>query len=152
MKFIAIRILVGLVFVSPNEKNQFQPPVEKGYEIASNYGQRYHPILQIERFHNGIDWVVPKGTKVFSAAEGTIDYVGKKGKLGEVVIIDHGKGLKTIYANLSKADNKLKKGDLVEQGEQIAYSGNSGLSDKPHLHFMILLNDEAVNPLDYLNH
>ena len=151
MKSITVMMLIGLLSLSPTEEVTFVSPVDESFEIASLYGMRFHPILQYERMHNGIDWVVPEGTEVYAAAAGKITYSDNKGTLGRIVKIDHGSGFETVYAHLSKAAEGLEVGDEVEQGEVIALSGDSGLSDKPHLHFILMLNEEAVDPAEYIN-
>ena len=151
MKSIVVMMLIGLVSLSPSEEITFVSPVDENFEVTSLYGMRFHPILQYERLHNGIDWAVPEGTQVYAAASGKVSYSDNKGILGRIVIIEHGSGFETMYAHLSSAAEGLKVGDEVEQGEIIALSGKSGLSDKPHLHFMITLDGEIVDPADYLN-
>ncbi|MFV1883955.1 MAG: M23 family metallopeptidase [Balneola sp.] len=150
MKIIFIPLFLGMLSFSPLEEITLISPVNHQFEIVSKYGMRFHPILQYERLHNGVDYATPIGTKVYASATGKVEYVGKKGNLGEVVIIDHGKGIKTLYANLLEAMEGLQEGNLVQQGEQIAKSGNTGLTDEPHLHFMIFLNENAVDPEDFL--
>lgn len=150
MKLAFIPLFIGMLSLSPIDEITLISPVNNQFEIVSKYGIRFHPILQYERLHNGVDYATPKGTKVYASAAGKIEYVGKKGNLGEVVIIDHGKGFKTLYANLSEAIEGLQEGSQVQQGEQIAKSGNTGLTDEPHLHFMVFLNENAVDPEEFL--
>jgi murein DD-endopeptidase MepM/ murein hydrolase activator NlpD len=98
--------------------------------------------------HTGVDFSVPTGTKVVSAMEGTVLEAGVNVSWGPSygisVIIDHGQGIRAIYAHLSAL--KVKKGDKVEEGELIGLSGNSGNSTGPHLHF-----ESRVSPWRYGN-
>ncbi len=150
MRTILVLVLTGLMSLFQNTEITFSSPVAEEFEIASNYGMRFHPILQYERMHDGIDWAVPEGTEVHTAAPGIVKYAGDKGILGRVVIIEHGSGYETIYAHLKTEKEGLKAGSKVEAGEEIALSGKSGLSNKPHLHFTITKDDEPVDPADYL--
>lgn len=97
--------------------------------------------------HTGVDFTVPTGTKVVSAMSGTVLETGSVTwgpSYGISVIIDHGQGIRAIYAHLSAL--KVKKGDKVEEGELIGLSGNSGNSTGPHLHF-----ESRVSPWRYGN-
>ncbi len=91
---------------------------------------------------------VPMGTRVKAAAGGTVEFAGTNGDYGNCIIIDHGNGMKTLYAHLS--DLGVKKGDNVSGNTEIALSGNTGLSTGPHLHFEVIKDGEKVNPEDYL--
>lgn len=151
MKTILVLVLTALMpLINNNSEVAFTSPLDEGFEISSNFGMRFHPILQYERMHNGVDWVVPEGTEVYAAAEGTVTYAGDKGILGRVVIIDHGSGFETIYAHLQTQVDGLQTGNSVEAGEKIALSGKSGLIDKPLLHFTITKDGEPVDPTEYL--
>lgn len=97
--------------------------------------------------HTGVDFSIPSGTKVVSAMAGTVLETGSVSwgpSYGISVIIDHGQGIRAIYAHLSAL--KVKKGDKVEEGELIGLSGNSGNSTGPHLHF-----ESRVSPWRYGN-
>lgn len=117
-------------------------------EITSNFGWRINPIYGGKEFHEGIDIAIPTGTKVLAAADGEISYAGWMTGYGNLVIISHGSSVSTFYAHLKSF--AVKKGDMVKQGQVIAYSDNTGWSTGPHLHFAVYLGDKAVNPLDYL--
>ncbi|WP_028358093.1 M23 family metallopeptidase [Brackiella oedipodis] len=120
-------------------------PVNGG-NISSLYGYRIHPVLGVRRFHSGVDYAVPVGTKVFAAAPGRVKFVGHKGGYGKLVILEHGNHYSTVYGHLSDYAN-LKKGDIVSKGQVIAYSGNTGMSTGPHLHFEIRHNGATLDPL-----
>lgn len=117
-----------------------------GY-IGSGFGMRIHPILHIRRMHDGVDIVTNRGTSVYAAGKGTVDYVGHRGGLGMAVEIDHGFGYRTIYAHLSKA--LVKKGQKVMRGDLIAKTGNTGLSSGPHLHYEVEHDGVKENPVDF---
>lgn len=150
MKTLLVLVLTALMPLINNSEVTFTSPLDEGFEISSNFGMRFHPILQYERMHNGVDWVVPEGTEVHAAAAGKVTFAGDKGTLGRVVIIDHGSGFETIYAHLKTQVEELESGDNVETGEKIALSGKSGLIDKPLLHFTITKDGEPVDPAEYL--
>lgn len=110
--------------------------------ITSSFGPRWG------RMHEGIDISVGTGTSVVAAASGTVLVAGWSGGYGVLVVIDHGNGLATAYAHNSNAT--VSPGQTVTQGQLIAYSGNTGHSTGPHLHFEVRVNGSAVDPLGYL--
>ncbi len=112
--------------------------------ISSRYGTRWG------RMHYGLDLAVPIGTPVRAAADGRITWSGGRGTYGNLVIIDHGMGVETRYAHNSRL--AVKAGDQVKRGQIIAYSGNTGRSTGPHIHFEIRRRGKAVDPEKYLIH
>jgi len=118
--------------------------------LLSGFGVRTHPILKYRRMHYGADFRADIGSKVFATGNAIVKFTGRKGNLGRVVILDHGFGFETLYAHLSSIPKNIKKGVNVTRGELIAYSGNSGLSEGPHLHYEIHRNGKAIDPLNYL--
>ncbi|MEJ2186996.1 MAG: M23 family metallopeptidase [Gemmatimonadota bacterium] len=124
-------------------------PVVHGY-ISSPFSKaRYHPILHITRPHKGIDIVAPRGTPVFAAADGRVTFVGQNGDFGYMVEIDHGYGMRTRYAHISK-NIPVKRGDRVKRGQKVAEVGMSGLVTNPSLHYEVLVNGRARDPKDYI--
>jgi murein DD-endopeptidase MepM/ murein hydrolase activator NlpD len=121
-------------------------PTTGNYSVES-FGMRMHPILGINKMHNGIDIINDIGTIVKSTGKGKVVFVGQKGGYGLAVEIDHGFGYKTVYAHLSTA--LVKEGQSVLRGQSIAKSGNSGLSSGPHLHYEVLHNGQNLNPADF---
>lgn len=116
--------------------------------ITSNFGWRAHPIKKTRLFHNGLDIAVPSGTRVKAAAGGKVVHSGWMNGFGYTVIIDHGRGIETLYAHNSKVS--VAKGSMVNKGQVVALSGNTGLSTGPHLHFGVLQNEKPLNPKNYL--
>jgi murein DD-endopeptidase MepM/ murein hydrolase activator NlpD len=98
--------------------------------------------------HEGIDYAVNTGTGVRASRSGKVVYSGWASGYGETIIIEHQKGIRTLYAHNSRL--LAHSGEWVEQGEVIARSGNTGHSTGPHLHFEIQINGKPVNPLSYL--
>jgi murein DD-endopeptidase MepM/ murein hydrolase activator NlpD len=110
--------------------------------VTSGFGPRWG------RMHEGIDIAVPEGTPVRAAAAGTVIYAGWLGGYGNLVVVDHGGGLSTAYAHNSSFAASV--GQSVAAGEVVAYSGNTGNSSGPHVHFEVRVGGSAVDPLAYL--
>lgn len=120
----------------------------RGY-ISSNFSSaRWHPILDRPRAHNGIDIVAPMGTPVVATARGRIASVGHASEYGLMIDIDHGYGVVTRYAHLSRT--AVRVGQTVDRGEHIGNVGKSGLAVGPHLHYEVLINGTAANPRRYI--
>ncbi|QKF82823.1 peptidoglycan DD-metalloendopeptidase family protein [Halarcobacter ebronensis] len=116
--------------------------------ISSGFTQkRWHPVLKRYRAHLGTDFAAPRGRKIYAAAEGRIEFAGRKGGYGNVIIIKHPNGYKTLYGHQSKFRAGIKRGKWVKRGELIGYVGSTGLSSGPHLHLGLYINGRAVNPL-----
>jgi murein DD-endopeptidase MepM/ murein hydrolase activator NlpD len=106
---------------------------------------RYHPILRFARMHRGIDFGASRGTPVYAAADGQVSRAGWAGGYGRQVRLVHGGGLATSYSHLSHI--VAGDGTMVHRGQLIGYSGSSGLSTGPHLHYEVYRGGVAVNPL-----
>ena len=119
-----------------------------GGRISSYFGGRASPGGIGSTNHKGIDWATPIGTPIYASSGGTVATSGWVAGYGYAVFINHPDGRQTRYAHLSKT--LVPVGAYVNQGDLIAYSGNTGNSTGPHLHFEIRINGTAVNPLDYL--
>lgn len=115
--------------------------------ITSKYGNRIHPVLKRKEFHNGIDMKAKVNTPVYATADGVIEWTGmhKKSGYGNLIIIQHNYGFKSYYGHLNKVVVKKTK-QFVKKGELIAYSGNTGRSSGPHLHYEIKYFYRALNP------
>lgn len=116
--------------------------------ITSMFGGRQSPGGIGSTNHKGVDIGTPMGTPVLAAKSGTVTSANWNGGYGECVVINHGGGNSTLYGHLSSYNVKI--GDTVKQGQVIAYSGNTGRSTGPHLHFGIIENNSWVDPLNYL--
>jgi murein DD-endopeptidase MepM/ murein hydrolase activator NlpD len=121
-------------------------PVD-GARISSGFGMRFHPVLGYTRMHKGIDFAVPVGTPVMAAGGGTIEQEGWVNGYGNFMVVNHGNTYATGYGHLSRFAPGIHKGSHVRQGQVIAYSGNTGLTTGPHLHYEIRINKQQVNPL-----
>ena len=119
-----------------------------GGRISSYFGYRSSPGGIGSTNHRGVDWAVPYGSSVYASSGGVVSFSGWGGSYGYVVYIDHPDGRQTRYAHNSRL--VVSVGQYVNQGDLIAYSGSTGASTGPHVHFEMRINGVAVNPLDYL--
>jgi len=120
---------------------------------ASGWGMRIHPIFNIKKFHYGLDFTAPTGTPIYSTGDGEIEFIIKHTDkdshgYGNLIIIDHGYGYKTLYAHMDKFS--VKVGQEVKRGQTIGSVGNTGLSTGPHLHYEVIKDGRKVNPVYYL--
>ncbi len=115
---------------------------------TSGFGYRQSPFTGKKEFHKGLDIANRKGTEIIATADGVVSFVGQKGSLGNIVVIDHGHGITTRYAHLESAVQK--SGANVKRGEVIAKMGNTGRSTGPHLHYEVRLNGVPIDPTKYI--
>ncbi|MEH2267661.1 MAG: peptidoglycan DD-metalloendopeptidase family protein [Nostoc sp.] len=115
---------------------------------SSPFGWRMHPILGYRRFHAGLDFAASYGSKIRAADSGTVIFAGWYGGYGRAVIIDHGKGITTLYGHTSEL--YVTEGQTVERGQAIGAVGSTGFSTGPHLHFEVRRNGTPVDPTNYL--
>ena len=120
----------------------------KNYRITSEFSYRISPITGRPESHNGLDLAAPGGTPIFAAESGTVIDSRYSSSWGNVVQIDHGGGLVTLYAHCSA--RLVSTGQTVKRGETIALVGTTGWSTGNHLHFTVYKNGVAVNPRNYL--
>ena len=132
------------MMISP--PGQLRVPIDSG-RISSPYGYRTDPFTKRRRFHNGIDIIAKTNTPVKAAAAGTVIFVGRKGRLGKTVVIQHSDNMKTVYGHLNRYH--VSSGQKVLKGENIAGVGSTGRSTAPHLHFTVLVNEKPVDPLSF---
>ncbi|MBL3658416.1 M23 family metallopeptidase [Fulvivirga sediminis] len=125
----------------------FPLPQKSFIRISSGFGVRKHPILKVDKFHPGLDMVAKKGTPIYASANGKVIRASFSPTYGNVVVIDHNEGYKTLYAHMTAF--KVKKDQEVKQGTIIGYVGSTGRSTGPHLHFEILLKDKKIDPFKY---
>lgn len=116
--------------------------------ITSQYGARIHPITGVYDLHKGVDVSATIGTNFIAMASGVVTKSEYNKYYGNMIIIDHGGGVQTLYAHGSEIVVEL--GDLVAQGETVLKVGSTGYSTGPHAHFEIRIDGETVNPLDYV--
>lgn len=113
--------------------------------ITSTFGSRRHPILGVQRNHLGVDLAVASGTPVAATAEGTVSFAGWSGGYGMLVAVDHGGGVQTRYAHMSRI--AVSPGQRVHAGDVLGAAGSTGLSTGPHVHYEVRVNGRAVSPL-----
>ena len=118
--------------------------------ISGHYGYRTHPVLHHRQMHAGLDFAMPIGTPIYATANGVVLSAGIQPGYGHMVEIRHNFGFGTRYGHLN-GKYLVKQGDFVRKGDIIAYSGNSGLSTGPHLHYEIRFISKALNPINFVN-
>ncbi len=116
--------------------------------INSDFGRRPSPWTASSEFHSGVDIGAKSGTAVLAAAPGTVVSAGDLGDRGLSVVIDHGQEIQTHYGHLSRVS--VRNGQAVQRGALVGYSGNTGRSTGPHLHYEVLVKGRAVNPRTFL--
>jgi murein DD-endopeptidase MepM/ murein hydrolase activator NlpD len=112
--------------------------------LSSPYGVREHPADGALRFHAGLDLRSPEGTPVYAAAEGRVTRSGDGGAYGNMVVVDHGAGLSSLYGH--HRENLVREGELVRRGQVIALVGHSGNATGDHLHFELRWRGGTVDP------
>lgn len=118
-----------------------------GY-VTSDYGVRISPFDSRRKMHEGLDIANRFGADVIAPANGLVSFVGNKSGYGKVVILDHGNGIETYFAHLSRFN--VKPGSRIKRGNIIAFVGNSGHSTGPHLHYEVRANGLPVDPCWYI--
>jgi len=116
--------------------------------VNSEYGNRLSPWSKATEFHGGLDISAGMGTPIYAPAAGTVFFAGKQAEYGTAIIVDHGQDIRSLYGHLSKL--AVQSGQKVERGMVIGYTGNTGRSSGPHLHYEILVKGQPVNPRAYL--
>lgn len=116
--------------------------------ISSKFNlKRRHPVLNRIRAHKGVDYAARKGTPIKTVGNGKIAFKGWQRGYGQTVVVDHGRGYKTLYAHMSRFGRGMKKGKRVTQGTVIGYVGKTGLATGNHLHYEFRVRGRHVNPL-----
>ncbi len=116
--------------------------------LTASYGMRIHPFYKTLSAHQGVDYTVSEGSRVFATADGQVSRViTRRTSSGNTVVINHGNGYETSYSHLGKI--YVKRGQTVRRNDIIAQSGNTGLSLAPHLHYEIIHNGIRVDPIHY---
>ncbi len=121
-------------------------PVRGG--VNSEFGNRHSPWTSEREFHSGLDIRAERNTPIHAPAAGTVVHAGAAQDYGTAIVLDHGQDIRTLYGHLQKVN--VQNGQRVERGAVIGYTGNTGRSSGPHLHYEILVKGQAVNPRAYL--
>ncbi|RVT53356.1 M23 family metallopeptidase [Rubrivivax albus] len=112
--------------------------------VSSGFAMRFHPILKKWRAHKGIDYAAPRGTPIRTVGAGVVEFAGWQNGYGKAVEIRHGNGKSTFYAHMNRID--VRKGQRVDQGDNIGQVGSTGWSTGPHLHFEFRVNGNHQDP------
>ncbi|WP_295936393.1 M23 family metallopeptidase [uncultured Alistipes sp.] len=130
-------------------------PIDRSALHSNHIGafnmRRMHPVLGYVRPHKGVDFGCDRGTPVYATGDATVELVslGNNGGYGHMVLLNHEYGYKTRYAHLSTI--AVSPGQRVTRGQVIAYTGNTGISTSPHLHYEVIHKGTPVNPINYFN-
>ena len=127
-------------------KSFLRSPLEFS-RVSSGFGSRMHPIFKNWRAHTGVDFAAPNGTRVWSTADGVIEFVGVKGGYGKCIEVRHSGGITTLYAHLSGFAPQTKRGARVRQGELIGFVGRTGYATGPHLHYEFKVSGMHQDPM-----
>lgn len=119
--------------------------------VTSSYGMRDHPVVEGSRLHGGVDLRASIGTLVRATADGVVEFAGNNpgSGMGKMIKIVHNYGFSTIFAHLDEVD--VEVGQYVTQGESIGRSGNTGLSEAPHLHYEVRYLERRLNPAPFMD-
>ncbi|RIE05812.1 M23 family metallopeptidase [Candidatus Cryosericum terrychapinii] len=138
----------------PAVASQLQPVAELAWpltgpmKVTSPYGERMHPIIGEETFHRGVDLRAHYGSPILAPADGVVLYIGSKTTYGNMVVVLHGGGIATVYGHLWKF--AVHPYERVKKGQLLGYTGDTGFSTGPHLHFEVRQDGEPTNPLEWL--
>ena len=125
-------------------KALMRTPID-GARLSSGFGMRRHPILGYTRMHRGTDFAAPRGTPIYAAGSGTVEFAGRRGGYGNYIRVRHNATYKTAYAHMRGFARGIRAGVRVKQGQTIGYVGTTGRSTGPHLHYEVLLNGRQIN-------
>ena len=137
-------------YFAPNgnsmRKQFLRAPVDFKY-VSSNFSlRRLHPILNVVRAHQGVDYSAPIGTPVKAAGDGRVSQIGAQGGYGNAIVLEHGGGISTLYGHLSNFAKNLRSGVHVKQGDVIGFVGSTGAATGAHLHYEYRINGVHKNP------
>ena len=127
----------------------FKWPAPSYTRISDDYGNRTHPILGVQQFHNGVDMAAPGGSPILAAYDGKVVAAAYNASMGNYIMINHGGGLYTIYMHASAL--YVSTGETVTRGQKIAAVGTTGRSTGNHLHFSVRKDGAYVSPWNYLS-
>ena len=128
------------------QKAFLRAPLEFRRVSSGASAARMHPILGRMRAHEGTDYAAPAGTPVYAAGDGRVRLAGQQGGYGNVIRLEHGGGIETVYGHLSRFAAGLRAGQSVRQGETIGYVGQTGLATGPHLHYEYRVGGHYQDP------
>ncbi len=128
-------------------KSFLRSPLEFTRISSSFSSGRFHPILNRIKAHKGVDMAAPSGTRIKASGNGVVDFVGRKGGYGNVIVLKHENGVSTVYGHLSRFAAGLRRGMRVSQGDIIGFVGMTGLATGPHLHYEFLVNKIHRDPM-----
>ncbi len=143
------RLAAANVAARTYDGGMFAWPCPSYTRISDQYGNRMHPTLGIEKFHNGIDLAAPYGSSILAAYDGDVVAAAYSSSMGNYIMIDHGDGLYTIYMHASAL--YVSSGQTVTKGQKIAAVGSTGRSTGNHLHFGVRLSGSYVSPWNYIS-
>jgi len=115
--------------------------------VSSGFGMRRHPFLQSWRAHQGVDYAAPAGTRVRAVGDGVIEFAGRQGGYGNIVVVRHDSRVATYYAHLMAFGRGIRNGARVAQGDTVGLVGQTGWATGPHLHYEFRIAGAARNPL-----
>ncbi len=124
-------------------------PVKTSYRMTSGFGPRRDPMRGRMAFHRGMDMAASRGTPIHATAAGTVIRVGRFGAYGNLVEIDHGNGVQTLYAHLH--EYHVRRGDTVEARQRIGRMGRTGRATGVHLHYEVIVDGKPVDPARFLH-
>jgi murein DD-endopeptidase MepM/ murein hydrolase activator NlpD len=116
-------------------------------QLYTTYGLRMHPILGYWRDHKGLDFSAPAGAPIYATADGVVEFANGATTYGNVVFINHGYNFQTRYAHMTRYI--VSEGQPIKRGQVIGYVGNTGQSFGTHLHYEVLYDGAAVNPINF---
>lgn len=122
-------------------------PLEFSRVTSGFTTNRFHPVLKEWRAHRGVDYGAPTGTRVRATSDGIVEFAGRQGGYGNLIVLRHRGSYSTAYGHLSGFAKGLQRGARVAQGDIIGFVGQTGLASGPHLHYEFRINDQQVNPL-----
>ena len=146
---LAVLLLTSVLWSFNNYDPPSRSPLGADFKITSGFGERFHPIKKVKKFHKGIDFKAPIGTPVYATADGIVlKTESKETGYGNRIIIQHDDQFESHYGQLSEI--QVTKSQKVKKGDLIGLVGSSGTSTGPHLHYEIRKNGEAEDPANYL--
>lgn len=147
--YLALQALIDSAGRACDRIPSIQPVINKQLTLlTASYGMRIHPFYKTLQPHQGVDYTIPEGSRVFATADGVVrDASNRSSTHGKTVVIDHGNGYETSYSHLSHIN--VRRGQQVRRGDIIALSGDTGLSLSPHLHYEVRKDGMRVDPIHY---